>query len=198
MLILVRHGRTAANAAGLLQGRIDNPLDDLGRVQAAAIAASMPRPTRVVASPLLRARQTAEAFGAPVEVDDRWIELDYGHWDERRVRDVTPAEWATWRADVDFVPPGGESLRALQDRVEEAIADLAGDAAGDDVVVVSHVSPIKAAIAWALGVGPEVSWRMQVGQASVSRIRTGPPGPAMTSFNEVWHLEGGSVTPRPG
>ncbi len=190
MIILVRHGRTKANASGLLQGRVDNPLDDLGRVQAAAIAASIPRPVRVVASPLLRARQTAEAFGCPIEIDERWIELDYGHWDEKPVRDVAVHEWAAWRADVGFVPPGGESLSTLQTRVEAAIAELAEEAADADVVVVSHVSPIKAAVAWALGGGAELTWRMSVGQASVSRIRTGRPGPAMTSFNEVWHLDG--------
>jgi broad specificity phosphatase PhoE len=190
VLILLRHGRTPANAAGLLQGRVDNRLDDTGRAQAAAAAAAFGAPLRVVTSPLLRAVQTAEAFGAPTEVDPRWIELDYGEWDERPVRDVAAEEWATWRADVGFRPPGGESLADLQARVAEAIEEVAPAAAEADVVVVTHVSPIKAAVAWALGVGAEVTWRMQVSQASVTRIRTGPPGPALVSFNEVWHLTG--------
>lgn len=195
MLILLRHGQTPANASGLLQGRVDNHLDETGRAQAAAAAATFSHPLRVISSPLERARQTAEAFGLPVEVDERWIELDYGAWDERPVRDVAPEEWAAWRSDAGFRPPGGESLVELQARVEGAIAAVAEEAARGDVVVVTHVSPMKAAVAWALGVGVETTWRMHVSQASITRIRTGGPGPALTSFNEVWHLDSGPGAP---
>jgi broad specificity phosphatase PhoE len=64
--------------------------------------------------------------------------------------------------------------------------------ADGDVVVVSHVSPIKAAAAWALGVGDEVAWRMYVAQASITRIGVGGPGglPSLRSFNETAHLDG--------
>ena len=72
MLIIVRHGRTEANASGLLQGRRINPgLDELGRRQVAALAAALPGVERVVASPLLRTQETAAAFGLPVEIDER-------------------------------------------------------------------------------------------------------------------------------
>jgi broad specificity phosphatase PhoE len=66
MLILLRHGRTKANAGGLLQGRIDLELDDLGQQQAQAAAAAIGKADRVIASPLVRAQQTAAAFGQPV------------------------------------------------------------------------------------------------------------------------------------
>lgn len=195
MLIIVRHGRTTANATGLLQGRADNPLDPVGRQQAAAIAAALAgleRP-RVISSSLVRARQTAEIVAsglaaAPATVDDRFIELDYGHLDGTPVRDVPAETWAAWRADPHFVPPGGESLAALQARVEDGCAELRAEAAERDVVVVSHVSPIKAVVAWALGVGPATSWRMQVAQAAICRVRTAPGNPSLTSFNEVGHL----------
>jgi broad specificity phosphatase PhoE len=190
MLILVRHGRTAANAAGLLQGRVDLDLDEAGRAEALAIARVLEGVDRVVTSPLRRARQTAEAIGRPTTVDDRWIELDYGEWDQIPVGAVTPAQWAAWRADAHFVPPGGESLQQLQQRVQAACIELAEDAVSRDIAVVTHVSPIKAAVAWSLGVGPEVSWRMFVAQSSISRIRVGPRGPVLTSFNEVDHLGG--------
>ncbi len=199
MLIVVRHGRTAANAGGLLQGRIDNPLDPVGERQAAAIGEvvrTLDRP-RLVASPLLRARQTAvhvaQAAGLPadeVTIDERFIELDYGSFDGVPVRDVPAATWAAWRADPTFAPPGGESLASLQDRVETACRDLAAEAAERDVVVVCHVSPMKAAVAWALGVGPETSWRMHVAQAAICRVRTAPGNPSLTSFNETLHLAG--------
>ena len=78
MLVLVRHGLTQANADSLLLGRADRPLTDVGRAQAAAIARAVGVPGLVVSSPLQRARETAEAFGAPVEVDERWIEMARG------------------------------------------------------------------------------------------------------------------------
>ena len=185
MLVLVRHGQTEANARGLLQGRVDLPLSDLGRRQAAALATIVPADARVVASPLLRARETAAAFGRDVEVDARWVELDYGELDGRPIGDVPPEVWTAWRADPHFVPPGGESLVTLGTRVRGACEELLDEARRRDVVVVSHVSPIKAAIGWALGVGDEVGWRLFVQVASITRIAVGPGGPSLVSFNET-------------
>ena len=194
-LVLVRHGQTAINAEGRLQGRIDAPLTDLGRRQAAASGTALPSDVhRVVMSPLLRARQTAEAFGlpaaVPVDVDERWIELDYGEWDGRPLRSMAAEGWEDWRDDLSFAPPGGESLVTLAERVHAACDDLADEARERHVVVVSHVSPIKAAVAWALGVGPETSWRMFLGVAAICRIEVGARGPSLVGFNSVAHLAG--------
>ena len=188
MLLLVRHGRTQANASGLLLGRADPPLDDLGRRQAAATAAALAGVARVVSSPLGRARETAEAFGLPVEVDERWIELDYGDWDQRPISEVDAEQWAAWRTDLAFAPPGGESLLALGERVRAACDDLLDDARERDVAVVTHVSPYKAALAWALGVGDEVAWRVHVAPAAVSRVGVRATGPFVVSVGEVHHL----------
>lgn len=197
MIVVVRHGRTAANASGLLLGHADPPLDEEGRRQADALGAACAvlDVARVVTSPLGRCRATADAVAASVgstasvEVDDRWVELDYGELDGRRLVDVAASTWAAWRADVTWAPPGGESLAALGVRVRAACADLADEAAGRDVVVVSHVSPIKAAVAWALGVGDEVSWRMWVAPASITRIGVGRDGsPSLRGFNDLAHL----------
>lgn len=190
MLIIARHGRTASNASGLLLGRADPSLDELGVAQAAELArllAASP-PTRIVSSPLARTRETAEALGRPMVVDDRWIELDYGEFDQKPMWDVPPEIWAQWRADPGFVPPGGESLQAMAQRVGEACAELADEARTADILVVTHVSPIKAAVAWALQVGIEVSWRMHVAPASVTRITLTPSGPSLLSFGDVHHL----------
>ncbi len=108
MIIVVRHGRTASNASGLLLGHADPPLDDLGRAQAAAVGVAVGRVDRVVTSPLERTRATAACLDGPVEIDDRWIELDYGEWDERPLSEVTAEEWAHWRNDPTWAPPGGE------------------------------------------------------------------------------------------
>jgi broad specificity phosphatase PhoE len=191
MLIVVRHGRTDANASGLLVGRrLDPALDELGERQAAALAAALPGPARVIASPLQRTRQTAAAFGRPVEIDERWIELDYGDLDGTRLRDVPADVWTAWRADASLAPGGGESLVALGVRVRAACGDLAEEASRRDIVIVTHVSPVKAALAWALGVGDEVSWRAFVAPASITRIATGGPQPSLHSFNGCAHLDG--------
>jgi len=190
MLIVVRHGRTAANAAGQLLGRHDPPLDDEGRRQARVMADWLGPVDRVVSSPLLRTRQTAAAFGVEVDLDERLVELDYGDWDGRPVGAVSTEEWARWRRDLDFAPPGGESLAALARRVREACTSLTETAADDDTVVaVTHVSPVKAALCWALGVDDAVVWRTFVAPASITRIAVRPTGPQLHSFNETGHLE---------
>jgi broad specificity phosphatase PhoE len=191
VLILARHGQTAHNQAGLLLGRLDVPLTDVGRRQADALARSMGEVARVVSSPLERARETAAALGRPVDVDERWVEIDYGEYDGLPYGDVPDEVWQRWRSDPAWTPPGGESLAAVGRRVRAACEDLAAEAEGADVVVVSHVSPIKAAVAWALGVGDEVAWRMFLDVASVSRITVGPRGATLRSYNDRAHLDGG-------
>jgi probable phosphoglycerate mutase len=203
-LVLVRHGRTEANARGLLLGRLDVALDELGRRQARAVADAVLETTgpiaAVVSSPLLRTRETAAAFGLPVQVDDRFVELDYGELDGRPLADVPPEMWAAWRTDPSFRPPGGETLAQVADRVVVACREWAravdggavhgGAADGGAVVVVTHVSPLKAAVAWALGVGDETGWRTRVDPASISRVAVDGPVPVLRSFNETGHLAG--------
>lgn len=189
-LIVLRHGRTEANASGLLLGRrLDPGLDDLGRAQAAALGAAVVGAARVVSSPLRRARETAAALGLPVEVDDRWAEMDYGELDGTPIADVPAETWVRWRSDLDHAPPGGESIAALGARVRDACGALAAEAAERDVVVVTHVSPLKAAVAWALGVPDDVAWRMFVAPASVTRIAVGERGPSLHAFNVTAHLD---------
>ena len=190
MLIVLRHGRTEANASGLLLGRLDPGLDELGRAQAAALAPVVAGAARVVCSPLRRTRETADALGLPVEVDERWIELDYGVLDGTPLRDIPTDLWSQWVSDPDFAPEGGESIAALGRRVRSACDDLAAEAAEQDVVVVTHVSPVKAAVGWALGVGDEVAWRMFVAPASVTRVATNGARRSLHAFNVVSHLDG--------
>lgn len=196
MLVLVRHGEATANAARLLLGRTDVPLTEAGRRQAAALRGRLGAAVRVVSSPLRRARDTAEALGLglPVEVDDRWIEVDYGVHEGQSLADVPAEVWRQWRLDPSYRPPGGESLTDVGRRVQGACEELfaepapgAGDAraAAGDVVVVSHVSPIKAAVAWALGTGDDVAWRLHLSTGSVTKIGWGSAGPLVHCFNWV-------------
>ena len=155
MLTLVRHGQSAANAAGLLVGRVDSPLTELGRRQAAALgralAAAPATAVRIITSPLQRAMQTAEAIAAAyaattpaqsaarpgvggtgvapeVGVDERFVELDYGELDGRAVSELAPGLLERWRLDTRWRPPGGESLFEVCNRVGAACDELVGAA----------------------------------------------------------------------
>lgn len=139
----------------------------------------------MISSPLARTRQTAERLGPPITVDDRWVEMDYGIYDGMPLGDVPSGIWDRWLGDPAWGPEGGESHLDLDRRVRSACDELWDAAAAGDVVVVSHVSPIKAAVAWALGVGVEATWRMHLDTASICRVGRGRSGPSLVSFNET-------------
>jgi broad specificity phosphatase PhoE len=185
VLILVRHGRTALNAEGRLQGRLDIPLDDVGREQAKAVVAHVGAVDELISSPLLRATETAAFFGQPYATDERWIELAYGTYEGTAYTDLPSEAWDHWKTNVSWAPEGGESLTALGERVRAACVELTERARDHDVAVVTHVSPMKAAVAWVLGSGIEISWRSHLSHASVCRIDMRAGGPVLFSFNEV-------------
>lgn len=191
MLLLVRHGETLDNREGRLLGRSDPPLTARGRVQARAVAAAVrdEQPGTVLTSPLTRAVQTAsliaEACGAELVVEDRLIEIDYGDWERRPLQEV-PADAAAVSKDPAANFPRGESLVDVAQRVVPLCRELL--TLERSVVAVTHVSPVKAAVAWALGVGDDVAWRMHLSLASITRLAQRRGEPYMLSFNETAHL----------
>lgn len=191
MILFVRHGETAANRARLALGRADPPLTDLGREQAAALADRLVTSdaVRIVASPLLRAVQTAaviaDGLGVPVETDDRLVEMDYGEWDQRSFGELPADELARWYRDAAYTPPGGESLLTVGARVADLCAELLD---GSTVVAVSHVSPIKAAALWSMGGDPLLAWRMHLDVASITRIGARNGRSFLLGFNDTAHL----------
>jgi broad specificity phosphatase PhoE len=190
VIVFARHGQTAPNRDGLVLGRADPELTDEGHRQAGLLAAALAAEpvARILTSPLLRARQTAEAVGAacgvPVAVDERLVEIDWGTWEGRPAGSLAVADVDRWRKD-EGTAPEGESLDSLSRRVEAFCVDTLGEGL---VVAVSHVSPIKAATAWALGVDGTVAWRMFLGLASITRVGRGRTSPVLLSFNETGHL----------
>ncbi len=191
MITFARHGQTEANRQRLALGRADPPLTELGARQAAALAARLAttKSTTVFTSSLRRARETAgpiaAALGAELVVDDRLIELDYGEWDGKSFPDLPPDELVRWRNDPTFAPPGGESLGAVMVRIESFCTEVLD---GPNVVAVSHVSPIKAAVSWALGAGAELGWRMFLDVASITRIGGRDGQASLLGFNDTSHL----------
>jgi probable phosphoglycerate mutase len=204
VLILVRHGESVANAQGLLLGRTDAQLTETGRAQAAAVPTLLERPVvEVRSSPLCRAADTAEllGLGLPVVVDERWIEVDYGEFECQPLGDIPADVWQKWQRDRDFRPVDGETLSEVDLRIAGACEELfAADGSGarradGDVVVVSHVTPIKAAVAWALGT-PDLYWRLYLRTASVTRINRNREAPILHGFNEVALAPERSGTPQ--
>lgn len=199
-VLLVRHGRTTANADGVLAGHTpDVRLDDTGVAQAAALADRLAglRLARVVSSPLERCRQTAEplvqAAGLSVLTDDRLAEAHYGDWTGRSLRDL--ARTSLWRTVQDhpsraiFPGPDGESMAAVAGRAVAAVRDhdraVAADA-GDAAVwaAVTHGDVIKAILADALGMHLDLFQRISVDPASVSVVRYTDRRPFVLRMND--------------
>ncbi|MGD1171262.1 histidine phosphatase family protein [Mycobacterium seoulense] len=188
-VILLRHGRSTSNTAGVLAGRSEGvDLDDKGRDQAAGLIDRIgDLPIRaLVSSPLLRCRRTVEPLAAalclePI-IDERLAEVDYGDWTGRKIAEL--AGESLWRV-VQAHPsaavfPGGEGLAHVQARAVAAIREhdrrLAlehGGERGGDVlwVACTHGDVIKAVIADAYGMHLDAFQRVTADPASVSVIR---------------------------
>jgi probable phosphomutase (TIGR03848 family) len=198
-VILVRHGRTTANATGVLAGRAASvSLDQIGREQAALTGerlAAVPL-VGVVSSPLERCQQTAQLIldrqagtpYAPLEPD--LTECDYGLWQGRTLSDLATEDlWPAVQSQPSAVVfPGGESMAAMQARAVAAIRrhDAAFEAEygpGAVWVAVSHGDIIKSIIADALGMHLDLFQRINVGPASVSIVRYSTSRPSVYAIN---------------
>lgn len=204
-VLLVRHGRTSANTAGVLAGWTPGiGLDDTGRAQAEALAARFTglTVTRLVSSPLERCMQTAttvsDAVATPVSSDDRLGEARYGEWTGRALADL--ARTRLWRVVQDHpsaaVFPGedGEAMAHVQARAVECVREhdravTAEHGDGAVWVAVSHGDVIKAVLADALGTHLDSFQRLVVDPCSVSIVRYTPLRPFVVRVNDT----GGSL-----
>jgi probable phosphomutase (TIGR03848 family) len=195
-VLLVRHGRTTANASGVLAGRTPGvELDDRGRAQAAALAARLAAVplAAVVSSPLERTRQTAEALLAdrkdtPLHIDDALNECDYGHWSGRDLKTLAKEPlWKTVQAHpAAAVFPGGEAMAAMSARAVTAVRrwnEQLGEHA--TYAVVSHGDVIKAIAADALGMHLDLFQRLQVDPCSVTVITYTATRPFLLRLNDT-------------
>ncbi|MGY1812994.1 histidine phosphatase family protein [Blastococcus sp. SYSU D00820] len=179
-LLLVRHGQSEWNAAGLLQGQTAGvPLTEQGHAQAAAAAAELAalRPGALVTSDLLRAVQTAEhcaaATGLPFTTAPALREQGYGVLEGRRSRDLWDVvDWT----DVHWKADGGESLAELHARVGGYLASLRAAPPAPVVALVTHGDTIRAAQAVAAGLGPEAMPAVTPHNGTVTRLELAPGG----------------------
>ena len=198
-VVLVRHGRTAANASGILAGRTPGVhLDDHGVTQAERTAQRLADlPLRaVVSSPLERTVSTAEAIVLEqglkgrelvLQEDAAFIECDYGSWTGRSLKELSKE--SVWKqvqghpSSVTF--PSGESMMEMQMRAVRGIRQW-NEIIGPDAIyaVVSHGDVIKAILADALGMHLDHFQRLSVDPCSVSIIEYAPLRPFVSRTND--------------
>ena len=192
--LLLRHGQTELSGERRYSGRGDVELTSVGQQQAKAAAARLAHTdfAAVVSSPLARARQTAAAITDHVTVHDGLIETDFGDWErltfaEAAARD--PELHGRWVRDPSVAPPNGESFDAVLTRVTETRDDLLQRYAGETIVVVSHVTPIKSLLRLGLDTGPSLLFRLHLDLASLSVVEWYPDGNASVRLvNDTSHL----------
>jgi len=200
-VLLIRHGRTSANTAGILAGRSSGvELDGVGHRQVADVGtrlAGVPLRT-VVTSPLRRCRQTTQAVVAartepcPVAVEQALVECGYGDWTGKSLRELAKDKlWATVQAQPSAVRfPGGESMTEMSSRAVTAVrgwdARLTTEHGPDAVwAAVSHGDVIKAVLADALGMHLDAFQRLLVDPASVSIVRYTASRPYVVTVNST-------------
>ena len=175
ILDLIRHADTGR--AGYLDGRSDPALLPRAAALVDAACAGLQWP-RVIASPLLRARDTALALAAsrqsPVAIADAWREVDFGDWDGRPARTIDPVALAAFHRDPLAHPaPGGEPWPMFTSRIGGALTALlqgAADQPSAGALVVSHAGAIRMAVALACGFPLAALWALRIDYGTRLRL----------------------------
>lgn len=211
-LLAVRHGETAWNAAGRIQGQLDIGLNETGLWQAGQLAAALCEEPidAIYSSDLARARQTAEPLarqiGLPLRLDPGLRERAFGAFqgltfDEIAIR--WPDASRAWRQrDPDFAPPGGESLRVFLARAVGTVERLAALHPGQTIAVVSHGGVMDCLYRAATRVDLQAARSWLLGNASINRLLYTAQGLSLIGWSDTLHLErapldesGARVTP---
>jgi len=198
-LCLVRHGETAWNAEGRVQGQVDVPLSAVGLAQARAVAAALAgeRFAAIYSSDLTRVRQTAEPaagrLGLPLALDAALRERHYGMFERHtyvEVRERYPAEYARFRdKDLDFDFVSGESLRAFAARALACVAALVERHAGESILVFTHGGVLEMVYRHASGRTLSSARDFELPNAALNRVEARPGAWRVDAWAEVAHLE---------
>ncbi len=197
--LLLRHGQTQLSTQRRYSGRGNPALTDVGRGQAEAAAEYLGKRggvDAVITSPLQRAYDTAakaaKALGLDVTVDDDLIETDFGAWEGltfSEAAETDPDLHRKWLRDTSVQPPGGESFDSVAERVARVRGRIISEHAGETVLVVSHVTPIKTLLRLALDAGPAILYRLHLDLASLSIAEFYPDGASSVRLvNETSYL----------
>jgi alpha-ribazole phosphatase len=196
---MIRHAIVDENARAILYGTLDVPLCETTLLAEApmyrALAERLPRPAAWKVTSLSRTRRTAEAIfaaGYPsteAETEPQLIEQALGEWQglahaELPSRLTLPAH-AFWPLGGKERPPGGETMQDVIERTGAALERLAVRHAGEDVVLVTHGGAIRAAVAHALGIGPDNALHLAVQNLSLTRLERHEDAWRVACVNEL-------------
>jgi probable phosphoglycerate mutase len=197
LIYFVRHGETILTPMRKFSGTgaLDPELMQEGLDQADLVAEECAKFSAdvLIASPLKRTRQTAEAIarstGLEITFDEAWFELSFGSWDGKSIEEVQaeePDEYQAWLNSSSYAPPGGESYDEASVRIEEALERLVAEHPGKKIIVVTHNGIIKTAAKIAVGGPSDAVFHMDVTPCSLSSISIWPSDGlrALRSFNE--------------
>lgn len=199
-IVAVRHGETAWNVEGRVQGHIDTPLNATGRWQVARMAAALADEgiAAIYSSDLSRAVETARALGEvlslPVATDTRLRERSFGVF-----QGLTFAEGeARWPVDAgrllqrdpDFAPDGGESLATVSARCIDAVTALVRAHAGQTIAVITHGGVIDCLYRAATHVDLQTQRSWPLGNASINRLLYTGDGLTLVDWSDTRHLDG--------
>lgn len=196
---MIRHALVEENARAILYGVMDVELCEATLLEQGpmyrSLAQRLPRPAVWRVSPLTRTRRTAAAIftagypRAELGVEPDLTEQSLGEWQglphaELPAR-LTLPQHAFWPLGGHERPPGGESMAEVIDRVGPTLERLAREHAGQDVVAVSHGGTIRAAVAHALGIGPDNALHLAIQNLSLTRLERHPEGWRVMCVNEL-------------
>ena len=189
---LLRHGEHGL-LGRVLAGRMPGVgMTERGRAEIAAQAERLAgdKVAAIYASPLQRTRETAEIvaarLGLPIEFRDDLLELDFGEWTGATFDSIrADPRWQAWSTQRSLaVIPGGESMRAVQQRVVAAVVELNERHLHETVVLVSHGDVIRSALVYALGMPLDFYNRIEIAQGSISTIRLDASGIRVLTLSE--------------
>ena len=198
-LFVIRHGETASSRERRFAGSRDIPLTDDGLRQCEAVACALTESfvTAVYASPLERARASAEVIarlhGLPVRIDPSFSEMAFGEWEGLTREEVAarfPQAYAQWRSTPHLVgPAGGEPLAQVAARVAGGVEELLGTHPGQTVVLVTHAIVARVIVLAALGLGLDRLWAVDAAPAGITEIEYEPGWATVHRMNTLAHLE---------
>ncbi|MSO16934.1 MAG: bifunctional RNase H/acid phosphatase [Candidatus Planktophila sp.] len=200
-IYFVRHGETVLTPTRKFSGTgaPDPELMQDGLDQAELVAEEAVKlgAEVLIASPLNRTRQTAEAIarttGLEIIFDEAWFELSFGSWDGKSIEEVKaeePDAYQAWLNSTAYAPGGGESYDQATVRIEEALEKLVAEYPGKKIIVVTHNGVIKTAVRLAIGAPAEAVFHVDAAPCSISSISIWPSDGlrAVRSVNERGHL----------
>ena len=202
-VLAIRHGETAWNVDGRIQGQLDVPLNDTGRwqVHRLALAVADEGIGAIYSSDLLRAFETAQAVargcGQPIATDVGLRERGFGVFEGMSYVEITkrwPDQAERWRKrDPDFSAEGGESLRQFSARAVSSVARLAALHPGETIAVVSHGGVMDCLYRAATHLALDAPRSWQLGNASINRLLYTPQGFTLIGWSDDHHLDQGAL-----